>query len=48
MESEDGGRIGESELMESFDDGEERLREHDHAWIVNGAEDFLELSHGGD
>lgn len=48
MKSDDGGGIGEGELVEGFDDRKEGLREHDHAGIIDGAEDFLELRHGSD
>lgn len=34
--------------MQSFDSGDKGLREHDHAGIVEGAEDLLELRHRAD
>ena len=45
VESENGSGVGEGEFMKGFDKGDERLRKHNHARVINGTEDFLELHH---
>lgn len=45
MEGENGRGVSEGELVQSLDHGDERLREHNHLGIIDGAKDFLELHH---
>lgn len=45
MKSEDCRRVSKSEFMQSFDDWDEWLREHNHLGIIDCAKDFLELEH---
>lgn len=48
VKSENSGWVRKGELMEGFNDGDERLGEHNHAWVIDCTKDFLKLSHGGD
>lgn len=48
MEGDERDGVAESEFVEGLDDGEERLRKHDHARVVDGAEELLQLNHGAD
>lgn len=48
VKSENSSGVRKGEFVEGFDDGDERLREHNHARVIDCAEDFLELRHGGD
>ena len=48
VEGGEGGAVAESELMKCLDCGQEWHGEHDHFGVVDVAEKFLELEHGGD
>ena len=48
VEGTEGDGVAEGELVEGFQGGDERLREHNHTGVIDGAQEFLELEQGGD
>ena len=48
VEGAEGDGVAEGELVEGFEGGDEGLGKHNHAGVVDGAEEFLELEEGGD
>lgn len=48
VEGQNRRRVGEGEFMENLDDGGEGAGKHEDFWVVDGAEDFLELGKGDD
>ena len=45
MKSKDSAGIAQGEFVQDFYSWKERHRKQEHFWIVDGAEEFLKLSH---
>lgn len=48
MEGDESGGVAEGEFVERINNREERHRKHKNFWVIECAEEFLDLSEGGE